>query len=72
MIKKTLYFTECEHHGDLDNYISDLRDSGAIIIASTVFPDTEVGEVTIEVKDITTFIKKFKKTESYEFIITDL
>ena len=72
MIKKTLYFTECEHHGDLDYYIFDLKSSGATIIAYTVFPDTEVGEVTIEVKDITTFIKKFKKTESYEFIITDL
>lgn len=65
-MKTVLTFYECEHNGDLDNYISDIRDSGGHILQSKVDPEEEIGYVLFE-HDLS-FWKKFKETESHAFI----
>jgi hypothetical protein len=65
-MQATLSFYECEHNGDLENYISDIRDSGGRIIGSKVDLEEEIGYVLFE--HDSTFWGKFKKTESYTFI----
>jgi len=67
-MKSTLEFYECEHSGDLDNYVSDMLDCGATILSSSVDTEDEIGYVRFEVDDIETFMFKFKDTEAYEFV----
>ena len=63
----TITFTECEHRGDLNNYIGDLVEAGARILSSNVNHDTEEGNVCVEVSDREAFDKAFKATDSYNF-----
>lgn len=63
----TVYFHECEHEGDLDNYITDLQNSGASVLSSSCDSDEETGVVKIRVKDFNSFLTKFKETDSYGF-----
>ncbi len=49
-MRAELSFTECEHEGDLENYLGDLRESGAKIADSDINYEAEVGHVTIEVE----------------------
>lgn len=67
----TVYFHECEHEGDLNNYITDLREAGASILSSSCNSDAESGVVRIGVKDLASFLSKFKETDSYEFSSLD-
>ena len=67
MNKGIVTFGECEHNGDLDNYIEDLQSSGAKISESVVDVDSEEGKVTVEVENFSTFLLKFKTTDSYGF-----
>ena len=64
-MKTTLYFSECEHDGDLDNYVSDVINSGATIISSQINHDEETARVEIEYQP--EFVEKFKKTDSFDF-----
>lgn len=68
-MKKTVYFTECEHMGDLNNYVDDLVESGATIISKNITPEDEEGRVVIEVQDEQweNFITKFEETNSFDF-----
>lgn len=67
-MKKTISFYECEHYGDLDNYVNDLQQSGAEII-SYALSDEESGNVLISVPDnqFDAFLEKFKQTDSFGF-----
>lgn len=67
MKKIRLEFCECEHQGDLDNYIDDLP-KGTIVINKSINPDEETGIVTIEVENPTLFWAEFGKTDSYGFL----
>jgi len=69
-MRKSIEFYECEHGGDLENYLSDMRDCGATIISSYVDSEDEIGYVTYEVDedDMEDFIYKFINTEAYEFV----
>ena len=69
-MRKSIEFYECEHGGDLENYLSDMRDCGATIISSYVDSEDEIGYVTYEVDEdnLETFMDKFKDTEAYEFV----
>ena len=48
-MKATIYFHECEHNSDLENYLNDLKDSGADILSSNLDYEEETAEVKIEV-----------------------
>ncbi len=61
-------FYECEHQGDLDNYIEDILESGGEVITSEVNYDSEIGFVRIEVSNKQCFMEKFYETDSYDFI----
>lgn len=63
----TITFSECEHRGDLNNYIGDLVDAGARILSSGLNTDSEEGWVCIEVSDREAFDKAFEATDSYDF-----
>ena len=64
-MRTTIYFTECEHQGDLDNYLHDLRLCGATILSSSINSEAETARVEIEYPD--SFIESFKKSESFGF-----
>lgn len=64
-MKVEIEFTECEHDGDLDNYIQDIESSGGCVINSTVNYLAEIGIVSVECES--DFFDKFKETDSYEF-----
>ena len=63
-----LAFYECEHNGDLEMYIDDIKASGGKVIESRVDFDDETGYVTVEAADYWDFTQKFKETEAYCFI----
>lgn len=67
----TVHFYECEHDGDLDNYASDLRDSGAEILSTSCNSEAETGAIKIRVKDFDSFLTKFKETDSIGFSSLD-
>lgn len=60
-------FHECEHYGDLDMYIYDLRQSGAKIIDSGVNDEAETGYVYVDIENFEAFLVKFKTTSSFDF-----
>ena len=60
-------FGECEHSGDLDRYLDDVRLSGGTILNSNINYISEVGVVELEVEYYDEWLEKFKKTESYLF-----
>jgi len=66
-MKVNLEFHECEHQGDMDNYINDLLDCGATQINSNINYEAEIGTVDFEVKDYGVFLSSFEKVEAYEF-----
>lgn len=68
MKKLTLCFSECEHNEDLQNYMHDVRNSGATIISSRCDHENEIGVVEIEVADVEAFKTKFKETDSHGFL----
>lgn len=63
----TIVFYECEHQGDLDNYLDDLVDCGAEDISTTLDTDSETAIVETSAKDLKEFEAKFKKTDAYQF-----
>jgi len=67
MKEANILFTECEHDGDLETYLEDLRQSGAKILNSSVNEEEETGTVRVQIEDIKSFIEKFRQTDSYEF-----
>lgn len=63
-----IVFYECEHNGDLDSYLTDLRRCpGVKILGSTVDEDAEEGRVMVEVADLQAFIAAFRQTGAYGF-----
>jgi hypothetical protein len=62
-----IYFDECEHSGDLNNYKGDLVKSGARIVAVNPNYDSEDAIILVEVKDKEDFDEKFSATESFDF-----
>lgn len=61
-----LSFYECEHNDDIAVYEEDIIESGGKIINSYVDTDLEQGLVIVEVDD--SFMKIFKKTQSYQYL----
>lgn len=65
---ESISFYECEHNGDMQNYISDMVSCGAKIINSVLDSDDETCTIYYSVEDKEDFIKKFIETDSYEFV----
>ena len=64
-MKAVLYFSECEHDGDLDEYISDIVNCGGKVLDREINYDAETAKVEIEIDE--TFAEKFKQTNAFEF-----
>lgn len=69
MIPKTLFlrFYECEHGGDLEHYLTDLRESGATLLRPQFDPDAEEAVVEFTVTDFPAFKTAFQQTDSADF-----
>lgn len=67
-VKIKVTFCECEHDGDLDNYLGDIRDCGGKVLSSNVDSDEETGTVVFEVEDKPAFVEKFKQTDAWQFL----
>jgi len=65
-MKTQLSFYECEHYGDLDNYIDDVEQSGGTVTSSNINLEAETG--TIDVTHDEGFWDRFKETNSFEFL----
>jgi hypothetical protein len=60
-----IHFYECEHYGDLDNYKSDIIESGGRILNAELNYEAETAWVDVEIDE--TFMPKFKKTDACAF-----
>ena len=63
-------FYECEHEGDLEDYLHDMRKAGAIILGTGINYSAEIGVVRFRVKDddYEAFHRLFKQTDSVDFV----
>ena len=66
MTQETLTFSECEHEGDLDNYLSDIIKSGGKILLSKINYSEESAEVVVEYEE-DEFMEKFINTNAFQF-----
>lgn len=67
MIKMILVFSECEHDGDLQNYLTDVNDCDAHVLESKINYEAEIATVLIEIGDKKEFLDKFRLTDAYSF-----
>ena len=63
-MKTTLYFTECEHNGDLQNYIEDIELSGGTILSYDIDIHEETGSINIDIKDKDEFLRRTMKVST--------
>lgn len=63
----TIYFSECEHQGDLDNYIEDIENCNGHVSDYIFDHDNETAECIVEVIDESIFLSEFENTDSYGF-----
>jgi hypothetical protein len=66
MTQKTLIFLECEHEGDLDNYLDDIKKSGGKVLLSRIDNDEVIAEVVVEYEE-DEFMEKFINTNAFQF-----
>ncbi len=66
-MKFFLRFYECEHQGDLNTYLDDVRASGGQVLQSQLSEDDEEGVAQIQVSDFSAFKAAFQKTDSADF-----
>lgn len=64
-MKTTIYFSECEQNDDLDNYKTDIVNSGGIVISSKINSEAETARIEVEID--ADFADKFRKTGSFRF-----
>lgn len=67
MEKLFITFHECEHYGDLENYMNDLIESGAFITGNNLNYNEETADVRFSVENKQEFLIKFSKTSAFEF-----
>jgi predicted enzyme related to lactoylglutathione lyase len=66
MKRTTIYFSECEHNGDLDEYIEDIEKSGGKVIHAAINTEEETAMCQVDIID-DDFAERFKKTNAYDF-----
>lgn len=62
-----LRFCECEHYGDMDEYVDYITECGGEVKRTELNTDTEECIITVEVKNKDRFIERLKKTEVFGF-----
>jgi hypothetical protein len=68
MAVRTMFFSECEHIGDKDNYESDLRKCGLKVVDYKIYYEDEECSITVQYEgSFEEFIQKFKDTDSFDF-----
>lgn len=68
-MRMELIFSECEHHGDMDNYMSDVIESGGKILKQELNTEEETCKLEVVVSDSRIFLERMSKTDSNDFII---
>lgn len=66
----TIFFSECEHRGDLDNYLADVVRAGGVVVSSQLEPEEdeyETGSAVVEAEDVRMFVDRLDETEAGEF-----
>lgn len=66
MKRTTIYFTECEHNGDLDEYIDDITRSGGKVTDAKINIEEETAMVHVDIFD-DDFAERFRKTNAFDF-----
>jgi hypothetical protein len=66
-MKFHLRFYECEHQGDLNTYLDDVRACGGNVLQSQLSEADEEGVAHIQVSDFPAFKDAFQKTETADF-----
>jgi len=66
-MKVTIYFHECEHQGDMQNYLGELMECNAKIVTDSLDYEAETGTIEIEVEHYGEFLGRFEDTDAYEF-----
>ena len=66
-MKFHLRFYECEHQGDLNTYLDDVRACGGQVLQSQLSEDDEEGVAQIQVTDFPAFKKAFQQTDAADF-----
>ena len=67
MHKLGISFYECEHYGDVENCLQDIRSCGGKVIHSELNADSEYCHVTFEVENKEVFFARFVHTNSFDF-----
>lgn len=71
--KGRIRFYECEHQGDVDDYVGALGRLGAKVLQWKLDEDAEEVEVTVEIQEsVGEFIKRFKSEESDAYEMSNL
>jgi hypothetical protein len=65
-MKKRIYFENCEHSGDLENYKMELTNCGAKILFEEPDYSEETVLFVIEVEDYEVFLQKFRLTDEID------
>ena len=60
-------FYECEHHGDLDDFVRELGQCGATVLESSLDEAAEEALVRIEVIDFPAFKAAWQATDAADF-----
>jgi hypothetical protein len=66
-MKFHLRFYECEHQGDLNAYLDDIRACGGQVLQSQLSEADEEGVAQIEVTDFPAFKAAWEQTDSADF-----
>jgi len=69
--KRTFKLYECEHGGDLDEYVYDISRSGGLVVESHLNVEAEVATVVVDLKYGVTwkdFHDAIKKTDTHWFM----
>ena len=62
-----LHFTECEHDGDMEVYMTDITHSGGSIIRTELNDEAETCEINFSVGNKAQFLVDFATTQSHGF-----
>jgi hypothetical protein len=67
MAKFRISFDECEHDGDMQNYIADINMAGGKVLQYHVDHDEETGSALVEAENYADFKARFQETDAYVF-----
>lgn len=68
VVTRTIHFYECEHSGDLRHYEDDVRAAGGEVVSSNVDEDHETCTITVRIRDMADFVRRFKETDAGGFV----